>query len=175
MRIALYGFMGAGKTVLGQALAQRLAYDFIDLDVEIQRFTNKSISEIFASEGEIGFRRIEHQVLKDFIKENKNNVVLSLGGGTILRPTNRQLLDLRQFYKIYLNVDIAVLIARLIKDKADRPLIKDLSNEALPDYIKALFESRRLVYEQYADLKVAIAHDNFEGTLQKIYSYLNMN
>jgi len=175
MRIALYGFMGAGKTVLGQALAQRLAYDFVDLDVEIQRFTNKSINDIFASEGEIGFRRLEHRVLKDFIKENKDNVVLSLGGGTILRPTNRQLLNLRQFYKIYLNVDIAVLIARLQKDKAARPLLKHLSDEALPDYIRALFESRRMVYEQYADLKIAVTQDSFEGTLQKIYSYLNMN
>ena len=175
MRIALYGFMGAGKSTLGKALSQRLGYDFVDLDVEIQRFTNKSINDIFASEGEIGFRKIEHRVLKDFIKRNTDNVVLSLGGGSILQPTNRKLLDLRQYYKMYLNVERPVLIVRLQNQKADRPLLKDVSNEALPDYITALFESRRAAYERYADVKVNIGTESFEQSLEKLYTYLNLN
>ncbi len=175
MRIALYGFMGAGKSTLGKALSQRLSYDFVDLDVEIQRFTNKTINEIFTTEGEIGFRKTEHRVLKDYIKLNTDNVVLSLGGGSILQPTNRKLLDLRQYYKVYLDVALPVLIDRLQNEKADRPLLKELSNEALPDYITALFESRKAVYEQYADLKVSIGDESFEQCLEKLYTYLNLN
>ncbi len=175
MRIALYGFMGAGKSALGRALAQRLNYDFIDLDEAIEKFTNNTITQIFENQGETAFRKIEHLVLKDFIKTNADNVVLSLGGGTIIQPTNRQLLDLRQFKKIYLNVSTPVLIERLKKEKNKRPLLKTIPDEDFDGFITALFFSRQKVYEVNADLKINLHQENFEQALEKLYMHLNLN
>ena len=175
MRIALYGFMGAGKSSLGQKLAQKLGYDFIDLDVEIEAFTGKTIIEIFKSESEIAFRKVEHLVLKNFIKRNSDNVVLALGGGTILQPTNRKLLELREFFKIYLNVDTDALTERLKTQKEQRPLLKDLKENDFNDYVKALFESRKNIYEKHADLNFKVGNENFETSLIRLYNYLNLN
>jgi len=175
MRIALYGFMGAGKSSLGLKLAQKLNYDFIDLDTEIETYTGKTINEIFISEGEIAFRKMEHLVLKNFIKQNLDNVVLALGGGSILQPTNRKLLELRNFYKIYINVDIDVLTERLKTQREQRPLLKDLKENNFNDYVKALFESRKQIYEKHADLNFIVGQENFETSLARLYNYLNLN
>jgi len=175
MRIALYGFMGAGKSSLGQKLAQKLGYDFIDLDTEIEAYTGKTINEIFESESEIAFRKVEHLVLKNFIKQNLDNMVLALGGGSILQPTNRKLLELRNFYKIYINVDIAVLTERLKTQREQRPLLKDLKENDFNDYVKALFESRKQIYEKHADLNFKVGHENFETSLARLHNYLNLN
>jgi len=175
MRIALYGFMGAGKSSLGLKLAQKLNYDFIDLDTEIETYTGKTINEIFISEGEIAFRKMEHLVLKNFIKRNSDNVVLALGGGSILQPTNRKLLELRDFFKIYINVDIDVLTERLKTQREQRPLLKDLKENEFNDYVKALFESRKQIYEKHADLNFKVGNENFETSLARLYNYLNLN
>lgn len=175
MRITLYGFMGAGKTTLGKALAQRLDYRFVDLDAEIVKETGKSIPDIFAQDGEIAFRKIEHQVLKEFIKRNKDNVVLALGGGAILQPNNRKLLELRGFLKVYLDVSVPELINRLKNDKEYRPLLKDIPDADFDGFIAALHDSRKDVYERHADLKLSIANENFETVLNKLYMLLNLN
>jgi len=175
MKIALYGFMGAGKSVLGKALANKLGHSFVDLDIEIEQQTGKTINEIFQQQGEIAFRSIEHRVLKEFIKENRENVVLSLGGGTIIQPTNRQLLDLREYKKVFLDVDINTLIQRLQKEKANRPLLKDLPEKDFDNFVKALWTVRYPVYKQYADMVLPIEEDNFEQTLEKLYAYFNYN
>ncbi len=175
MRITLYGFMGAGKTTLGKALAQRLDYRFVDLDAEIVKETGKSIPDIFAQDGEIAFRKIEHQVLKEFIKRNEDNVVLALGGGAILQPNNRKLLELRGFLKVYLDVSVPELINRLKNDKGYRPLLKDIPDADFDGFIAALHDSRKDVYERHADLKLSIANENFETVLNKLYMLLNLN
>ncbi len=175
MRITLYGFMGAGKTTLGKALAQRLDYRFVDLDAEIVKETGKSIPDIFAQDSEIAFRKIEHQVLKEFIKRNKDNVVLALGGGAILQPNNRKLLELRGFLKVYLDVSVPELINRLKNDKEYRPLLKDIPDADFDGFIAALHDSRKDVYERHADLKLSIANENFETVLNKLYMLLNLN
>ncbi len=175
MRITLYGFMGAGKTTLGKALAQRLDYRFVDLDAEIVKETGKTIPDIFAQDGEIAFRKIEHQVLKEFIKRNEDNVVLALGGGAILQPNNRKLLELRGFLKVYLDVSVPELINRLKNDKEYRPLLKDIPDADFDGFIAALHDSRKDVYERHADLKLSIANENFETVLNKLYMLLNLN
>jgi len=175
MRIALYGFMGAGKSSLGEALAKRLNYKFVDLDHEIEAFLGQTINDFFQTNNEIAFRKIEHRVLKEFIKKNDNNVILALGGGAILQPTNRQLLDLRNYQKIYINVALKVLIERLKNQKKERPLINKLSEEEFENFTMALFESRRNVYEQHADWTLNVKKEKFEQTLEKLYWHFNMN
>ncbi len=175
MKIALYGFMGAGKSSLGKKLAQKTGYDFIDLDAEIETYTGQSINDIFALQGEIAFRQIEHKVLKNIVKQDNDNIILALGGGSIIHPTNRKLLELKNFYKIYINVNISVLTERLKKDKDKRPLLKDLKEDEFEGYVKALFESRKNIYEKHADLNFKVGQESFGRTLERLYAYLNVN
>ncbi len=175
MRIALYGFMGAGKSSLGQKLAKQIGCDFVDLDTEIETYTGKTINDIFASEGEIAFRQIEHRVLKNYIKLNRDNVVIALGGGSIVQPTNRKLLELKDFFKIYINVDIDILIERLKFDKYNRPLLKNLKENEFDDYVRALFETRKNIYKKHADLNFKVGRESFETTLGRLYAYLSFN
>ena len=98
-----------------------------------------------------------------------------MGGGSIVQPTNRKLLELRDFIKIYINVDIEVLIERLRKDNDKRPLLKDLKAIEFDDYIKALYETRKRIYEKHADLNFKIGFENFDITLERLYNYLSFN
>ncbi len=175
MKIALFGFMGSGKSTLGKALAEKIGYDFIDLDEAIEKKTGLTITQIFEVKGEIAFRKIEHQVLKDIVKRDYTNLILSLGGGTIIQPTNRKLLEVKNYKKIYLDVQTDVLIERLLKQKNERPLLTKVSEEKLQDYINALFLSRKSIYENASDIRISIEKENFEQSLEKISLYLNLN
>ena len=175
MKIALYGFMGAGKSSLGKALAEKLNWNFVDLDEEIVRYAGKSINEIFADEGEIAFRKIEHQVLKEIVKRDDENIVLSLGGGSIISPANRKLLEVKNFKKIYLNVALPQLTERLKKDRKNRPLLKDIPENELDKYIEALFETRKERYETHADIDLKIDSEDFNTVLERLSQYLNLN
>jgi shikimate kinase len=175
MKIALYGFMGAGKTSLGKALAERLNYNFIDLDNEIQDFELSDINQIFENYGETGFRKIEHKILKNIVEKAGENTILSLGGGAILQPMNRKILQLTGFKKMYLNVDIKVLIQRLKNDKNKRPLLKNINDTKFDQYVTALYESRREAYNKYADMEIIIHQEDFETVLERLYLHFNFN
>ena len=175
MKLALYGFMGAGKSSLGSILAKRLGYSFIDLDKEIEKKTGMSIDEYFEKFGEINFRKQEHKILKEIISKDRENILLSLGGGTILQPSNRKILDLTEYKKIYLDTDLSILIKRLAKEKNTRPLIKDISADDFALFIEALWNSRKPIYEQAADIHVKIKDENMEQALEKLSLLLNFN
>ena len=79
--IALIGFMGTGKTVVGKALAEKLGREFVELDTLIEQKAGKPISEIFQQDGEVAFRELEIEVTKE-VSENKNQVIACGGGGS---------------------------------------------------------------------------------------------
>ena len=140
MNIFLIGYMGSGKSSVGKILAKTLNYNFIDFDEYIEEKENKSISQIFKVNGEIYFRRAEHNYLKHL---NLSNTIISLGGGTPCYGNN---MDIIQSYKnskrIYLKTSIANLSQRLYVEKSKRPLIAHLeTKDELNEFIgKHLFE-----------------------------------
>src|SRR6185437_16515182 len=88
--ISLVGFMGAGKTTVGRALAAKLGWDFVDLDDLIQARDGRTIPEIFKSSGELAFRDLESRLLQELICSSRANAsVLSLGGGAFIDNTNQ--------------------------------------------------------------------------------------
>ena len=100
MRVILIGFMGVGKTSVGKALAQKLNIDFIDTDFEIEKITNKTITDIFEGCGEKHFRKLENEVLKDLVRKNDN--IISTGGGIIVSKEvykSPLLIDSKNLYK----------------------------------------------------------------------------
>lgn len=149
MKIVLLGYMASGKSLIGRELAEVLKMDYLDLDDFIEKNEGKSIEKIFLEKGEIFFRKIENSYLQALIS-SKNNLVLSLGGGTPCFTNNLELLkNNKEITTFFLNVPVSELAKRLMSDKENRPLVKYVSNETdMLEFVgKHLFE-RLLFYNQ---------------------------
>jgi shikimate kinase len=154
MKIILLGYMGVGKTSLSKKLSKKTGIPCFDLDEIIEKSENSSVASIFKDRGEVYFRKIEHQLFKDFI-ENKENFILSLGGGTPCYANNHLFLQNEDVISIYLKASIQNLTERLKNKREKRPLIKDLTEDDLQEYIaKHLFD--RNYYYQKSKLSVVV-------------------
>ena len=139
-KIILLGYMGCGKSTIAKLLALEKGLPFIDLDELIEKRENISIKSLFKLKGEIYFRKIEHDILKE-LTTSSGNFVLSLGGGTPCYANNHELFLGPGIISIYLKASITELYYRLIRNKAKRPLIAAMNNEELEEFIaKHLFE-----------------------------------
>src|SRR5690554_2872722 len=118
--IFLVGPMGAGKSTVGRFLAERLGYEFIDSDHEIEARTGVTIPMIFDIEGEAGFRQREMTVIDELTQ--RPNIVLATGGGVVLAEDNRRALRSRGFV-IYLRSSVESLVQRTKNDR-NRPLLQ---------------------------------------------------
>ncbi len=147
MNIALYGFMGVGKSTVGRLLAEELGYVFIDMDKVIEQKMGISISEIFRRYGELRFRELESDLVKELAGED--SVVIACGGGAVLDPDNVEALTTSSRL-IYLTATLPEIIERTSKDRS-RPLLNVLDPEKK---IANLIEQRRPVYERYATVTV---------------------
>jgi shikimate kinase len=145
-KIFLIGFMGSGKTTLGKRLAKKLDKPFLDLDVEIEKSESLTINQIFEKFGETHFRELESKVLKALIINNKE-FVLSLGGGTPCDKNNMNLIN-NSGASIYLKYNAGILASRLIEAKAERPLIKNLDENQLKEFITNKLIEREVFYDQ---------------------------
>jgi shikimate kinase len=133
--------MGSGKSTIGQTLANELNLSFVDLDHAIEKEIGMSIRDFFEASGELKFRRLENDVLKKVILENRS-MILSTGGGTPCYGNNLELMKSALKTKVfYLKASIKTLSERLVSEKATRPLIQAIGEEDLPEFIgKHLFE-----------------------------------
>ncbi|HCO84989.1 MAG TPA: shikimate kinase [Arenibacter sp.] len=140
MKIVLVGYMGSGKTTIGKLLANKLKISFLDLDEVIEQGLEDSISNIFNGKGEIFFRKKEHEYLTDVLSK-KEKLILSTGGGTPCYSGNMETMLNLADHVFYLKVSIPGLVKRLLLEKEHRPLIKNIDNGELPEFIgKHLFE-----------------------------------
>ena len=144
-RIFLIGFMGSGKSSTGKKLANLLHFDFFDTDTEIERITGKTISQIFATDGEDFFREKEREIIAGL--SQKDNVVVSTGGGTPCFFDNMQLMN-QTGLTIYLHANPKMLKQRLITNKKQRPLLNNVPNEKLEIHIVELLFQRGYYYRQ---------------------------
>jgi len=140
MKIVLVGYMGSGKSTIGKLLAKGLDYQFIDLDEYTEKAEGISIPQIFEDKGEIYFRKKESLYVAETLSENEK-VILSLGGGTPCYGKNMEdILELTDKV-FYLKLSVNRLTKRLLNEKNERPLIKDIADEDLPEFVgKHLFE-----------------------------------
>ena len=153
MDIYLIGYMGSGKTTIGQLLAKKLGYDFVDFDQFISQKENLSISDIFKSKGEIYFRKKEASYLKEILEETTSKKIVSLGGGTPCYGTNLQEIKDSGVTSIYLNVPVAQLTDRLWSAKDERPLIANQeSKAALEDFVRKHMFERGFYYNQASNV-----------------------
>ncbi|MGL4344908.1 MAG: shikimate kinase [Cellulosilyticaceae bacterium] len=137
--IYLVGFMGCGKTTIGELLARKTGYKSIDLDHYIVETTHKSIPELFETYGEDYFRKIEHECLK--VLSQMGHGIICTGGGVVKEAVNRAFLS--QECCIYLDVAFDTLYERIAQD-ANRPLAKDKTS------LYDLYRGRQAWYEEVA-------------------------
>ena len=163
--ICIIGLMGSGKSMIGKDLSKFLKLKFYDTDKEIEIKTNKSISAIFKEEGESYFRSIEEKICVNLL--DKNNCVISLGGGSIINSNIRNKISQNSF-SIYLQVELNNLLVRL-KSSKKRPLLNQNKNKI--EILKNLYVKRRQFYEK-ADITVNNNNDKFQ-VLEKINAELN--
>lgn len=164
VNLYLVGMMGAGKSTLGKAMAQRLGYRFFDTDTLIEQVAAKSIPDIFQSSGEEGFRALESQVLDQLAPYTR--LVVATGGGIVLRQENWGYL--RQGVIAWINVPVEELQRRLQGDQ-NRPL---LQREDWPQHLAQLLASRRGLYEA-ADIHLnVVAEDSVEKLCARLITLL---
>jgi len=145
MKVFLIGMMGSGKSYWGKLLAKKLKCGAYDLDYLVESAEEKTIAEMFEEDGEDHFRKNEAKILRWFAE--KKIYVLSTGGGTPCFHENMQWMN-NQGITIWINEPVEVLAERLKPEKEHRPLIKELSDEALTDFLQQKLDQRRPFYSQ---------------------------
>jgi shikimate kinase len=164
--VALIGFMGTGKTAVGDVLAKKLNKKLVELDSLIEQRAKKSIASIFKEDGEIAFRQLEIEVTKE-VASNKNQVI-ACGGGVVLNKINIDRLK-EEAVVVYLMASPEVIEARVSADGGVRPLL-DKSDKALT--IRELLEFRQPFYERAADIKIDTSKLGIEATAELIIARL---
>jgi shikimate kinase len=169
MKFVLLGYMGSGKSTVAKAISNKLHLPCVDLDDYIEEKEKMSVNKIFQTQGEIYFRLQESNYLKEIL-EADSELVLSVGGGTPCYSNNMELIN-QYSRSIYLKGSIPTICQRLRNEKDQRPLIADLNDEQLTEFVaKHLFE-RRNFYEK-ADTTISVDGKSLEDLLGEISQYL---
>ena len=167
MIISLLGYMGSGKTHIAKLLCENTGFELIDLDKEISKRNKLTVTEIFEKKGEIFFRKQERNLLEEILA-SRENCVLSLGGGTPAYYNNMEIIN-HNSTSFFLRASVKTLSQRLSRQKNKRPLIANISEENLPEFIaKHLFE--RNIYYNKAQFTVDTDGKKPEEITQEILS-----
>ncbi|WP_185872910.1 shikimate kinase [Blattabacterium cuenoti] len=173
MKITLIGYMACGKTTIGNMLSKKIKLNFYDLDDLLIKEIGSPIDNIFKTKGEKFFRKMEHIILKKFLKDKNKQYVLSVGGGTPCYYNNIDLLN-KYSKTFYLKENISVLFDRLYKNKKHRPLISNLNKKELLNFLNNHFSKRIHFYEQSLT-KINIHGKSKLEIVQKINNILYKN
>lgn len=174
IRIALTGYMGAGKTTIGRILAKELNIPFYDLDWYIEERFHKTIAQLFADKGEEGFRNTERQMLHEVAEFE--NIVLSCGGGTPCFFDNMDYLN-RQATTVYLKATPEVLFQHLKMGKTERPLLKNKTEEEMTRFIKESLTEREPFYnraQHIFDINLLDNHFKIKDTVYQLRKTINI-
>lgn len=158
-RIIIIGYMGAGKTTVGKALARELGLTFYDLDWYIEGRMRKTVPQIFAEKDEEGFRKIENAMLHEVAEFE--DIVLSCGGGTPCFFDNMEYLN-RQGDTVYLKATPDVLYKHLKMGKTERPLLKNKTKEEMYRFIEEQLVQREPYYIKAKNVIDVSLMDNYE-------------
>jgi shikimate kinase len=147
MKIFLIGFMGCGKTTLGKKLAAKLGYELVDLDHQIEHLVGSTVADYFSSHGEHLFRKLESDTLKGH--QYAQNSVISTGGGTPCYFDNMDWMN-ENGITVYIQMSAISLAKRLENGRAKRPLLRDLTEEGVIEFIENKLGEREEFYNKAA-------------------------
>lgn len=172
--IIIIGYMGAGKTTVGKALAKELGIMFYDLDWYIETRMHKTVKQIFDKSGEDVFRQIEHNMLHEVAEFE--NIVLSCGGGTPCFFDNMDYMN-QLGETVYLKASPETLYAHLKMGKGVRPLLLNKTPEEIQVFIREQLQKREPFYEKAKHIFDVNVMDNFDKineTVAQIRQLLNI-
>lgn len=152
--------MGSGKTTFGRALARRLHLEFIDLDFYIRQRFRRTVSEIFAEQGEARFREMESAMLREV--GEFENVVVSCGGGTPCFGDNMEFMNSRGL-TVRLTAGMKCLVDRLLRGGSKRPIVAGKTEEELYDFVASHLAEREPFYSR---AQVTFNGENLENSRQ---------
>ncbi len=153
MPIFLAGYRGTGKSTLGRLLAERLGWQFIDVDDQVEEQAGRSIADIFATDGEESFRDLEEEVVAKLCETDQ--VIIGLGGGSILREASRNRVK-EAGPVIYLTASAEELALRIDHDATSESRRPSLTqNEDLLAEVKEVLKHRKPLYEECATITVS--------------------
>lgn len=173
-RIILIGYMGAGKTTLGKALARATNLQFIDLDWYIEERFHKTIQQIFSEKGEDGFREIERRMLHEVTEFE--DVIIASGGGAPCFFDNIDYMN-QQGDTIYLKATPETLKAHILMGNNKRPLVKDKSPEELINFISESLNKREPFYDKARhtlNIDVITRNDQIADYVEQIKQIANI-
>ena len=174
IRIILIGYMGAGKTTVGKALARDLNLSFYDLDWYIEERFRKTVPQLFAEYGEAGFREIEQRMLHEVAEFE--DVVISAGGGTPCFYDNIDYMN-QQAQTVYLKASPEVLLQHLKMGKTERPLLKNKSEEEVRLFIQQSLKDREPYYQkaQYTlNVDLLESYEKIKDSVHLLREFLNL-
>jgi shikimate kinase len=169
MLITLIGYRGTGKSTIAPRLALRLKFDWVDADVELENYTGRSIREIFATDGEPEFRRIEREVLAQLLKRDR--LVVAAGGGAILNEATRQ--EIREAGPVvWLQASVETIARRILRDGTVSTHRPNLTSTGGIDEIRTLVMKREPLYRECATIAVLSEGSSIEALVQRIIMQL---
>ena len=169
MVITLIGYRGTGKSTVAPRLAAKLGFNWVDADVELENFTGRSIREIFATDGEPEFRRLEREVLVRLLKQDR--LVIAAGGGAILNESTRQ--DMRNAGPVvWLQASVATIARRILRNGHPSHHRPNLTATGGIEEIEALVTQREPLYQSCATVTVMSEGTSIEGLVQRIMTQL---
>lgn len=145
--VYLIGFMGVGKSTVARSMEKRLGWRLVDLDRRVEERAGKSVAEIFRTDGETVFRRMEKDILLEV--SGASRTIISCGGGTALDPDNVAVMKANGRV-IWLDADVDVILERVSRRRGKRPLLKGKTDQD----IIVLYEARREAYRSAGDYRV---------------------
>jgi shikimate kinase len=165
--IALVGFMGTGKTSVGQVLARKLGWQFVEVDARIEQMAGKSTPDIFAQDGEIAFRELEIEAIKQVARSRKQ--VIACGGGVVLNTINiTRLKDTSVL--VLLTASPGTVLKRTSVDRDSRPMLATANDPAAR--IRELLKYRRPYYERSTDFMINTSKNSLEQVADQIIEKL---
>ena len=169
MIITLIGYRGTGKSTLAPRLASRLNFEWVDADVELENCTGRSIREIFATDGEPEFRRIEREILLQLLKRDR--LVIAAGGGAILNEETRK--DFRSAGPVvWLQASVETIARRILRDGSTSPHRPNLTSQGGIEEIRTLVTQREPLYQACATITVQAEGSSLESLVQRIIPQL---
>ena len=164
--VALIGFMGTGKTVVGKVLAEKLNKEFVEMDSLIEQKAGKSIPDIFQQDGEIAFRELEIEVTKEI--SGRKNLIIACGGGIVLNKINIDRLRAESI-TVYLTASPGIILKRVLNEEGKRPLL-NTPNKA--SEIQQLLKFRKPFYDRAADIKIDTSRLDIDSVAEQILGKL---
>lgn len=166
--IALIGMTGCGKTTFGRIIAEKYRMEFVDTDHEIEVRSGRKSNEIFSSEGEKYFRKLEEEIIAEAVQ--KSGAVISVGGGALSSAGNREVIR-ENCYTVLLDSDTDTIVERMDQSEiSKRPLLKQ---NGLKDTIEKMFKERRDHYFSAADFMIRSDTGSPDGVAVKIIKELD--